>query len=269
MAKCPHCGQTIDPPPKRSRKCPHCRKPIELRGGRLLTPEDAEILDDKAATAEAKKRFREGRQSVARDIREAKKSGGVVTGFKPMVTEAECAVCQAVKNKVFPIKTCTAEMLPPYENCEYPDGCTAGVSTVMTKEYEDLLAATSPGDFPGPAKNLPEPGAVLYLSPKSNPGCLVALVALGITGLVMVGALIDIVVPRTTAACERVGPDRVRHGADVRNFRDEKVGRHGFTYNPGVPKNSLTSCFLARHSNASVRHARSAFTPQGASNECS
>jgi hypothetical protein len=166
MSKCPHCRQTIDPPPKRSRKCPHCRKPIELRQGRLLTPEDAEILDDKAAAAEAKKRFREARQSIARDIRESKKAGGVVVGFKPVVTAAECNVCRAVKDKVFPIKTCTPEMLPPYENREFPDGCTAWAASVMTKEYEDLRAATSPEDFPGPAKNLPEPGATVYLSPQ-------------------------------------------------------------------------------------------------------
>jgi len=76
MAKCPHCRKTIDPPPTRSRKCPHCRERIELRKGRLLTPDAAEAIDDKATAAEAKQRFREGRKNggALRKLKERRKS---------------------------------------------------------------------------------------------------------------------------------------------------------------------------------------------------
>ena len=116
--------RAIDPPPKRSRKCPHCRERIELRQGRLLTPAAAEKFDAKLTVKEAKQRLREGRQNAAKEIREARKSG-VVAGFRPLVSDDDCSVCQAVRDKFFPVENCTPEMLPPYENCEYEDGCRA------------------------------------------------------------------------------------------------------------------------------------------------
>jgi hypothetical protein len=165
MAKCPHCRQSIDPPPKRSRRCPHCREPIALRRGQLLTPEAAEKLDNELAAMEATKRLREGRQKAAREIREARKSG-VVTGFKPLVSANDCDVCQAASNRFFPVATYTPEMLPPYENCEFPDGCRATFTCTMSQEYEDLLTKNPPGTFLdfGPTES-------------SKPGCLNALVA--------------------------------------------------------------------------------------------
>jgi hypothetical protein len=165
MAKCPHCRQSIDPPPKRSRKCPHCREPIALRRGQLLTPEAAETLDNELTAMEAKKRLREGRQKAAREIREARKSG-VVTGFTPLVSGNDCDVCQAASDRFFPIATCTPEMLPPYENCELPEGCRATFTCRLSQEYEYLLAKNPPKTLldSGPTKS-------------SKPGCLTALVA--------------------------------------------------------------------------------------------
>jgi hypothetical protein len=168
MAECPHCRQTIEPPPKRSRKCPYCRRRIELRRGQLLTPEAAEEQDAKITAAEAKQRFREGRQRVADEIREAKKSG-VVAGFKPLVSANDCRTCKAVRNKFFPIATCTPEMLPPYENCEIPEGCRATFTTTLLQEYEKLLSKTSP-------RAIRNSGVAA--SSKSKSGCLSALAAL-------------------------------------------------------------------------------------------
>jgi hypothetical protein len=142
----------------------------------LLTPEAAEELDAKLAAAEAKRRFHEGRQKVAREIREARKTG-VVTGFKPLVTANDCNICQAVRDKFFPIATCTPEMLPPYENCEIPEGCRATVTSALSQEYEDLFLMTSPGTVHDSA---------VAASPRSKRGCLGILSA--------VCALISIIV---------------------------------------------------------------------------
>jgi hypothetical protein len=196
MARCPHCQQTIDPPPKRSRKCPHCREPIELRKGKLLTPEAAEALDAKLIAAEARERFREGRQKAVREIRQARQSG-VVTGFKLLVSANDCDVCQAVRDRFFPVETCTPEMLPPYENCKLQDGCRATFTCTLAQQYEDLLAKYPPGS------RFEEKG----LGPKSKTGCLgvaiavfvlisIALwtVAAGKTGDELVDTLADVAV---------------------------------------------------------------------------
>jgi hypothetical protein len=94
--------------------------------------------------AETKQRFREGRQRAAREIREAQNSG-VVTGFRLLVSANDCDVCQAAQHKFFPVETCTAEMLPPYENCKIPEGCRATFTGVLGREYKDLLAKYPPG----------------------------------------------------------------------------------------------------------------------------
>jgi len=147
MSRCPHCSQAIDPPPKRSRNCPHCRKPIVVRRGRMLTPESAAEFDSQLEESREKRRskvrqekFREGRKNAIREIREAKKSG-VVSGFKPLVTENDCDICQKVRDRVFPIDSCTPEMLPPYEDCELEDGCRATFNCVLSSEYETLRSS--------------------------------------------------------------------------------------------------------------------------------
>jgi len=142
MSSCPHCSQLIDPPPKRSRNCPHCRKPIVVRRDRLLTPEAAEEFDSQLVAIREdrrskvrQERFREGRKCAIRDIRQAKKSG-VVIGFKPLVSENDCDICQKVRDRFFPIDTCTPEMLPPYKDCELVGGCRATFVPVLNSEYE-------------------------------------------------------------------------------------------------------------------------------------
>jgi hypothetical protein len=61
-----------------------------------------------------------------------------------------------------------------------------------SKEYEDLLDSTSPGDFTRPidTRDLPEPGATLYLTPKSKSGCTVALVSLVVSIAIVAGMAI-------------------------------------------------------------------------------
>lgn len=169
MAECPHCQESIDPPPLRSRKCPHCRTLIVVRRGQLLTTEAANKLDERLAADEARERFRSGQQNAAREIREARKSG-VVAGFQPLVSTNDCNICQAVRSMVFPVATCTPEMLPPYRNCELPDGCRATFTSVLTAEYEGLLAQAQSG-------TALEPGQVQ--SPKSRSGCLSMIIAAG------------------------------------------------------------------------------------------
>jgi len=149
MSSCPQCSQLIDPPPKRSRNCPHCRKPIVVRRGRLLTPEAAEDFDSQLEESREKRRskvrqerFREGRTNAIREIREAKKYG-FVSGFKPLVSEGDCDICQKVRDRFFPKDTCTPEMLPPYKNCELEDGCRATFISVLNGDYETLRPSPS------------------------------------------------------------------------------------------------------------------------------
>jgi len=109
----------------------------------LLTPKAAEEYDGKAAVAQAKALFRERRQNSARAFRQARESG-VVTGFKVLASANDCDVCQSLQGKVFPLGSCTLEMLPPYTNCEYEDGCRATFTCVLQDEYEELLAKYPP-----------------------------------------------------------------------------------------------------------------------------
>jgi hypothetical protein len=133
-----------------------------LRQGQLLTPEVAEKLDEKLTVQKAKQRFREGRQNTAREIKQARQSG-VVAGFKPLVSANDCDICQAVRDKFFPVATCTPEMLPPYENCEIPEGCRATFTCTLSQESEELLAKTTPG------KAFDSDSTA---TPKSKQGCL-------------------------------------------------------------------------------------------------
>jgi hypothetical protein len=102
--------------------------------------------------ARATERYREGRASTARDLKQAR-SSGVVSGVRLLVSENDCRVCQALKAIVFPLKSCTLDMLPPYRNCDFEEGCRASITMVIAQEYSGKprpkkLAATKPG---GPA----------------------------------------------------------------------------------------------------------------------
>lgn len=44
-AKCPHCRAALDPKPKRKAKCRYCGQAFVVRGGVLLTEEEAAIQD--------------------------------------------------------------------------------------------------------------------------------------------------------------------------------------------------------------------------------
>jgi hypothetical protein len=159
-AACPHCRRAIEPPPKRSRLCPHCRASIVVRRGSLLTEGQAEAFDtesERAASAKRKaiavERYREGKASTASDLKQAKASG-VVSGVRVLVSTNDCRVCQAVRDRVFPIKSCTPKMLPPYENCEIEDGCRASLTMVVAPEYSGRprpkkRSATSSGGLVG------------------------------------------------------------------------------------------------------------------------
>jgi hypothetical protein len=144
-AICPHCRRAIEPAPKRSRLCPHCRAPIVVRRGSLLTETQAATFDAEAGAVAAGKRkarggdwFREHRGYTARDLKQAKASRGTVTGIGLLVSEDDCRVCQAARDRVFPVQTCTVEMLPPYRDCEYEEGCRATTRMVLSPEYAAL-----------------------------------------------------------------------------------------------------------------------------------
>jgi hypothetical protein len=141
-AACPHCRRAIEPPPKRSRLCPHCRAPIVVRRGKLLTEGQAEAFDaelDAIASgkrmARAAERYREGRAYTARDLKQARASQDAVSGIRVMVSENDCPVCHAVEGIVFPVESCTLDMLPPYRNCEFEEGCRACITLVLKPEY--------------------------------------------------------------------------------------------------------------------------------------
>ena len=123
-----------------------------VRRGQLLTTEAANKLDERLAADEARERFRSGQQNAAREIREARKSG-VVAGFQPLVSTNDCNICQAVRSMVFPVATCTPEMLPPYRNCELPNGCRATFTSVLTAEYEDYSLKPNQAQLSNPARS--------------------------------------------------------------------------------------------------------------------
>lgn len=138
---CPHCGRSIEPPPKRSRKCPHCRQPIVVRRGYLLTEAKATEFEQRLADEKERRkaekrddRFHWARGLVADQLREAKASG-VVVGMKLLVSSDACRVCMKVRSKVFPIATCTIDMLPPYRDCLIEDGCDSSVVEILSPEY--------------------------------------------------------------------------------------------------------------------------------------
>jgi hypothetical protein len=141
-ATCPHCRRAIEPPPRRSRLCPHCRSPIVVRRGELLTEGQAETFDaelDAIASgkrmARATERYREARASTAGNLKQARASRDIVSGISVMVSENDCRVCQAVSGIIFPVESCTLDMLPPYRNCEIEEGCRACITVVLKPEY--------------------------------------------------------------------------------------------------------------------------------------
>jgi hypothetical protein len=77
--------------------------------------------------------FRERRASTNRELKQARASG-VVVGVRPLVSANDCGICQAASKRVFPIKDCKVEMLPPYRDCELEGGCRASVSFVLEGE---------------------------------------------------------------------------------------------------------------------------------------
>jgi hypothetical protein len=170
---CPHCGLAIEPPPKRSGKCPHCRQAIVVRRGRLLTEQGVEVFEgeleaERAAKVARKReeRFQEIRAATARELHDARKTG-VVAGMQPLVSGDCCRICQAVRKKVFPIETCTVEMLPPYEDCEIEGGCDSAVIVVFKPEYGGPRPRSSPKGKP-----VPKPG--------KGSGCLLTVVLSGL-----------------------------------------------------------------------------------------
>jgi len=102
-------------------------------------------------------------KNTSRNIRQAQDSG-VVVAFKLLVTENDCDVCQARREMVIPANACLPEMLPPYEDCKLEDGCRASFTCVLSRKYENLLAA-----YP--------PGSTIEESP-DRPGCLGVLLAI-------------------------------------------------------------------------------------------
>jgi hypothetical protein len=79
-------------------------------------------------------RFREARRMTADQLRQTKRSG-VVAAIKPLVSGDACRLCLAVRRKTFPIDQCTVEMLPPYEDCEFEEGCESSIEEVLTPKY--------------------------------------------------------------------------------------------------------------------------------------
>lgn len=145
MHSCPYCSQAIEPPPKRSRGCPHCRKPIVIRRGQLLTPEAALAFDagveqsrsNRRAIAK-QERFREGRKIAIAQLRQARDSE-VCSGLNLLLSAHDCDVCKEASKRFFPIETCTAEMLPPYKDCELEDGCSASFVIELSPQYQTWL----------------------------------------------------------------------------------------------------------------------------------
>jgi hypothetical protein len=150
---CPHCRRAIEPPPRRSRLCPHCRARIIVRRGSLLTEGHAEAFDSEMETIAAGKwkarvarRDREGRACTARDLKQARASRDIISGIRVMVGEDDCRVCQAVKGIVFPVESCTLDMLPPYRSCEFEEGCRACITMELAPTY---AAKAQPGSRVG------------------------------------------------------------------------------------------------------------------------
>jgi hypothetical protein len=143
MSRCPHCSEVIKRPPKRSRKCPHCQEPIELRLGQLMTPDSAEKFDAEKKAQEAIERFQEGRRIAVEAIKNAKNSQ-VVVGFKLYLSGYECDVCRTKKYRVFPVESCTPDMLPPYEDCEYENGCSGCLIEVLDSDNVPGLRLRKP-----------------------------------------------------------------------------------------------------------------------------
>ena len=55
--------------------------------------------------------------------------------MQPLSSANDCGICQKVKSRVFPIETCTVDMLPPYPNREIEDGYRATVISLSRSEY--------------------------------------------------------------------------------------------------------------------------------------
>jgi len=158
--------------------CPHCRKPMVLRQGRLLTPEGAEKFDSEReekrrerTLTEAKQRFREGRKNAAQEIRQARQSG-VVVGFRPLVSEDACRICQEVRKSFFPIGKCKSEMLPPYENCEFEDGCRETFTQVLDTDFDPTT--------PSKRKSRPKQGCLGVVVVV----CILSLIAVSVINVV-------------------------------------------------------------------------------------
>jgi hypothetical protein len=87
-------------------------------------------------------------------LKQAKASRDVISGICVMVSENDCQVCQAVQGVVFPVESCTLDMLPPYRDCELEDGCRAAITTILKPEASGRRrsakpAASKPGGLAG------------------------------------------------------------------------------------------------------------------------
>ena len=137
MANCPHCSKVIDVPPNQLGNCPHCKEPIKVRNYLLLTPAQAEKVDVDKTAQRAAERLARVSQITIDNVNQARDSG-VVAGFKLLLSGDECRVCRKNKKQMFPIATCTPEMLPPYEDCEYDDGCSGTFVSILHSRYSSV-----------------------------------------------------------------------------------------------------------------------------------
>jgi hypothetical protein len=137
-----------------------------------MTPDLAEKFDTARKVQDAAERFREGRNIAIQNIQQAK-SSGVVVGFRLLLSGDECDVCQKNKNRFFAVATCTSEMLPPYQDCEYENGCSG--------TFVEVLYTDAAMDFKARVGTDRQ-------SAKSNPkgrGCLGAVLSLAFITFVL------------------------------------------------------------------------------------
>jgi hypothetical protein len=85
----------------------------------------------------ANDRLRQARGAAIAAILAAKREGRV-SGFKPLITDNACEVCQSAREAYFPIGMCTAKMLPPYENCVLPGGCESTFVEVVVVDIPGM-----------------------------------------------------------------------------------------------------------------------------------
>jgi hypothetical protein len=134
-AICPKCLKVVDPAPKRLRTCPHCGMATLVRLDPSLLLDPQELLDQQYQAQRkeaATERFRQRRVRTEKELKEAR-SSGIVGGFELEFSRDYCQICQAAlfQFKKFPLKGCTIEQLPPYQDCELEGGCHGTVKPYL------------------------------------------------------------------------------------------------------------------------------------------